>query len=594
MTGIATNGYVSSVGWAAVAQWSASHVYSLGDYVRQLTSPAYGNECVFKVTTAGTSGASEPSWSTGNGVTTTDNTVTWTEIGGQEGEQSAGNWTAPLGSILAAFQRMGDGGKTVFVDNTHVESHATSYDWQGSLVVPSFVSVNASGANLPPHESDYLRGAAGKTTGNNDFDIRSGYFKGFDFQCGDGASGGPTFTLGYGNGQEIWMDDCTLTLANTNGGKFTVGFGNGNPSTVNLFNFTVTFAAAGQLISLGNGAFFNWSGGGTAGVSPTTLFNDGNASISGPVKLRGLDLSSCSGKIFPATFSSPADVYDCKLNASAELHAGSGGRGSTSNSSKTLTRTGMYIQFMNCDDGTNNTSTFFQLTGRYLTVMTSLKGTTSDPASDGDTPFSHYYQQTVDGGGRGANFHECCVGPWMHKRFNAAGSPVTLTIEAILFNNPNAPTTSDVWLETETLESSASPVGKFTGDRAAFAKAGAGTATTTSTETWDNTAPARQNSHTYQFGDVIKVASNPGRLFMCLTAGGANSASSEPGGYAAAVDGGSFTDGGATMQAGTRVKFERTWTPGRKGVIRARINTFWLPGGFTTPAMLVNPKLNVV
>ncbi len=62
------------IGDNAGATWEASTEYSLGDVVEPTTPD--GN--VYECTTAGTSGGTEPSWVTGEGNTTTDNTVTWT------------------------------------------------------------------------------------------------------------------------------------------------------------------------------------------------------------------------------------------------------------------------------------------------------------------------------------------------------------------------------------------------------------------------------------------------------------------------------------------------------------------------------------
>ena len=58
-----------------LAVWAATTAYSLGDRVVAL---AAGNARIFEATTAGTSGASEPSWNTALGATTVDATVTWT------------------------------------------------------------------------------------------------------------------------------------------------------------------------------------------------------------------------------------------------------------------------------------------------------------------------------------------------------------------------------------------------------------------------------------------------------------------------------------------------------------------------------------
>lgn len=52
-----------------------SHAYAVGDMVR----PTTRNGRTYRCSTAGTSGSSEPTWSTSNGGTTTDGTVVWTE-----------------------------------------------------------------------------------------------------------------------------------------------------------------------------------------------------------------------------------------------------------------------------------------------------------------------------------------------------------------------------------------------------------------------------------------------------------------------------------------------------------------------------------
>lgn len=56
--------------------WEASHVYALGAVVVPILGLQNGFR--YECTTAGTSGASQPTWNTTEGGTTTDNTVTWT------------------------------------------------------------------------------------------------------------------------------------------------------------------------------------------------------------------------------------------------------------------------------------------------------------------------------------------------------------------------------------------------------------------------------------------------------------------------------------------------------------------------------------
>lgn len=58
--------------------WEAATAYTVNDYVRPTAGPT-GND-LFKCTTAGTSGGSEPTWPTGEGNTVNDNTVVWTAV----------------------------------------------------------------------------------------------------------------------------------------------------------------------------------------------------------------------------------------------------------------------------------------------------------------------------------------------------------------------------------------------------------------------------------------------------------------------------------------------------------------------------------
>jgi hypothetical protein len=62
---------------AARTAWAASTAYSLGNE-RRRTSPTEATVVIQECTTAGTSGASEPSWNETDGATTADGSVTWT------------------------------------------------------------------------------------------------------------------------------------------------------------------------------------------------------------------------------------------------------------------------------------------------------------------------------------------------------------------------------------------------------------------------------------------------------------------------------------------------------------------------------------
>jgi hypothetical protein len=62
-----------------VKRWTASTTWVAGDIVRPVTVPAgFVSAPMFKCTTAGAGGASEPTWVTTVGQTTTDSSATWT------------------------------------------------------------------------------------------------------------------------------------------------------------------------------------------------------------------------------------------------------------------------------------------------------------------------------------------------------------------------------------------------------------------------------------------------------------------------------------------------------------------------------------
>jgi len=69
--------------------WAASTSFSVGDIRRAVTAQTTG--LIFKCTTAGISGTSEPSWSKNISGTTQDNTVIWTSISSTYGDLSVIN-----------------------------------------------------------------------------------------------------------------------------------------------------------------------------------------------------------------------------------------------------------------------------------------------------------------------------------------------------------------------------------------------------------------------------------------------------------------------------------------------------------------------
>jgi hypothetical protein len=165
-------------------------------------------------------------------------------------------------------------------------------------------------------------------------------------------------------------------------------------------------------------------------------------------------------------------------------------------------------------------------------------------AIDGATQVSHQIAPTVNANIRTYPYNAIPLAIWNTITGGSRGA----TVYGIV-NDSRVPNNDEVWFDVEYLGSSSNPKGS----RASGFKMNllaTGSPLTADISAWDSGVTARVNSTAYVVGNTIKLVSNPGRVFFCTTAG--TSASSEPSGYASAVDGGSVTDGTATFRAGCR------------------------------------------
>jgi hypothetical protein len=150
-------------------------------------------------------------------------------------------------------------------------------------------------------------------------------------------------------------------------------------------------------------------------------------------------------------------------------------------------------------------------------------------------------------------------------------SNVTVTLHGI-WNSASLPNNDDIWIDVAYLGDSGSPKASFQSESKSNNLATGSALTGDSASAWDSVASARQNSHAYSLGNVISVSSNSGRLFWCTTAG--TSSGSLPVGYAGAIDGGSVTDGTAVFRAGVRFLLTTTLSspqPQLAGYLRAYV-----------------------
>ncbi|MEK4025528.1 hypothetical protein [Sporosarcina sp. FSL W7-1283] len=73
---VGTNGATINPNAATASTWATGVAYEVGDYVK----PTANNDYMYKVTTKGTTGGSEPSWSVTEGNVVTDGTVEYTTV----------------------------------------------------------------------------------------------------------------------------------------------------------------------------------------------------------------------------------------------------------------------------------------------------------------------------------------------------------------------------------------------------------------------------------------------------------------------------------------------------------------------------------
>ena len=559
--------YVSSVAWTAVAAWAATHAYILGDYVRQLATPTFGNERVFKCTTAGTSGGTEPAWTLTDNGNTTDSTAVWKQIAGQEAEQAAGNWKAPYATMLGMQNAHGlVGGDQIFVSSDHTESNAAAYSLSGASVAGSgpaaFYSVSRVGASLPPTATDLAAGAIIGTSGSQDITFANHhfYYRGFFFVVGTGASAA-SLNFGRLQGAKNRYELCDFKL-NTTSNAAIIRINTRSEGSTEWINCTATFGATGQMIRPDFGSFLwrNRSSSSALGGAtfPTTLIGSPSGNnANGRVTLDGLDLSALSGIVLDTIGYTNARMVmrNCKLHASATP------LGINLSQQTHDDIWGQAIE--NCDDSTNNRSFRMSRRVRFGRVDTDSGPVRTGGASDGVTPISWKLSPMPAASG----YQYPLITPRISARVGATGVS-TMATACLLYTGQAEPTNRDIWVELTTLDSFTSPISTTHSSKGPFI--GTGTTLSADTSAWDASVPLRQNSHSYAVGDLIKVASNPGYVFVCISA--FNSAASEPGGYATAVDGtNAIADGGSSWRCCWRKSISISWTPQRVGVVSALV-----------------------
>jgi hypothetical protein len=338
--------YVSSVAWAAISQFAASHAYSIGDVVRPLTTPAAGKEYAFRCTTAGTS-STEPAWPTANNGTVATGGATFTNVTGQ----STYGWGAAAGTLFAltyatAFVTRPVVGDRVFLSSDHSESVTGDRTYAfntntGAFGVIEFLSVNRAGS-VPPVAADLTAGAAISitSTASNSLTLDaycSYYWQGVNFSVVGASAGAMQFNT---SGTKVnYLKNCAISFANGS-------MRSGNTAKVVFDNTTVQFGAAGNSIQTSTATFdlvwLNTSSAVVGPTYPTNLFTLGSGQFS--IACRGVDLSAITGTLVaPGSGGGVKALFDsCKIASSVVRYPSSSG-----------TLAVEEVELVNCWDGTN-------------------------------------------------------------------------------------------------------------------------------------------------------------------------------------------------------------------------------------------------
>jgi hypothetical protein len=518
---------------------------SLGNLVQNNTNTHY-----FICTTAGSTGASEPTFTTTTGGTTTDSGCTWTCLGAISSFTT--KWGAPwarIGLSGSFWQALGD---TIYVSSSHAESttsngnNVSSSNLVNSGSVTKFICVS-NGGNIPPQSGDVTTGATHTQTTAFSNTALSGalYVVGIAFTT-NGTGAGYTFLNGGGYQRFV---NCAFNMQ-ASSGQPTCNIGSVSVyGRVIWENTTVQFTGlSGQStppLSFGNNLIWrntpsalskngsNW---------PNSLFGS-PANAAGTILIENVDLSAFAGTQLFNTSQGQEGIAKwvfnrCKL-PSVTFQSGVYSfyhEGWTVDLIDTDTGGNTYRHDRYCHEGQHTISTSAVYTGG---------------ATNGTTAYS--WQVATTANAQWIVPFECLpMAIWN----TTTGANRTVTVQGI-YNGAALPNNDQIWIDVTYFGTASSTLGtSITGTKSNYLASGSASTANTSA-VWNSAATARANSTAYSLGNLISVATAAtGQLYICTTAG--TSSGSIPGGYASCSDGSTVTDGTAVFRAMMRFQMSVT------------------------------------
>lgn len=472
--------YVSSVAYAALPQFAASHAYSVGNIVRPLTTPALGKAHAFRCTTAGTS-STEPTWPTANNGTVTTGGATFTNVTGQ----STYNWGAPAGDLFSISQgatwNRPVAGDRVFLSSDHSETLSglvPSWSFNGGS--PAFgliqvLSVNRAGS-IPPVAADLTSGAAiTYTLASNQFMLLEAYcnmyWQGITFAIG-GTSIAAQIKFATNANKTHYFKNCAFNLGIT-GGTSCIGY---TVAKVVFDNTTVQFASSGQWVGTGTAGGFDltWINTPSAvqgATLPNSLFTFSGSGQPSTITCRGVDLSAVTNTLVGINTSLAANTSIQKvLLDSCRINSGVARTTTPTNNSLAADE----IELVNCHDGTNVLNERYTAAGAVTTDRsTYLSGGAQDD-------IGNYSLKLVSS----ARSDITCFpldSFWLDVENTAIGSSKTAAVEIISSGSLN---NTDIKLLLEYMGTSGNPIASF-GDSLATVL-DAASALSSSSSTWNS------------------------------------------------------------------------------------------------------------
>lgn len=622
-----TYGNGSTTGYFAVTKWAATTAKTAGQTVRQNATPTVNNERIFVCIIAGTTGSSEPAWSTSaasRGQKFTDSGATWQECTGWpglNGDISSPNqpvWTASATPVLGF----------VIYDSTSASLQICSTSGAGSASHPTFSGT--AGVTTTDGSATWtsLGAASGFGAFANPYPrtmiaILSGFLSAqgnsFYFSSAHAETQASAISLNNMASNNVvapqFFFSVDPTVAPPTGSSFQPGatitttgsnaISIGGSSNTNAYFAGITFVS-GSTMSIGNGGAGSfWFEGCAFSAQGNINLNAASSalnvwwletSVSFGSRLNSVVLNGCmftwlnsqpawnslnsagfSGSVvFVTAGNAPvvARVEGCDFSAitaaATVLSIAGAGYGLVKDCKLGSLMTGSVlpgmcgeVDVLNTTGGVSYNMEHWMGRGQATTATTVVRTAGANIAGQS---VSHLY--AVAAGGL-LPFIGIPAVTWNTN----ISSNVTVTMYGVA-NQVAMPLTSDIYLNIEYPGSGSTMLGsalRTTGLANAFTLGGALSADTSA---WDTGVTARSNSAIVVTGAICKVASNPGRIFFCTTGG--QNAGSEPTAFATAVDGQSITDNTTIWRAGWRFTISGTLSspqPAQAGYIYA---TPWL------------------